>query len=186
MAATRAAPIPKNLDLIAGFDDITIRRKWFSLKVIPLAIFAIVWDGFLVFWYSAAFGNDETPLVMILFPIGHIAAGVGITYYVLASFVNKTDITVSPQSIRVRTYPMKWLGDKTISIAEIKQLYTTEKIRRHKNGVSITYTVSVMTNENREKKLLGGLDTKAQALFIEHEIEKIIGIENSAVVGEVG
>ncbi|NDV61942.1 hypothetical protein G0Q06_05720 [Puniceicoccales bacterium CK1056] len=180
------APIPKNIELLEDHGNLIIRRKWFGPRVIFLTIFCIFWDGFLVAWFWIGSQQGNMPLAHFLFPLIHVAAGIGITYYVIACYVNKTDIVISPDNLSVKIYPIKWPGEGSFPILELKQLYTYEKVTRTKNGTSITYEVRILDRQNKEKTLVKGLDDKAQGLFIEKEIEKIIGVNDERVVGEVG
>src|SRR5437660_1656331 len=105
--APKAPSIPEGLDLLAAPQGVIIRRRWFSWEVIPLLIFAIVWDSILFFIYSHAFSGKNTSWIVILFPLGHVAVGVWITYYVLCSFLNVTDVILSPDAVRVSTHPLR-------------------------------------------------------------------------------
>jgi hypothetical protein len=125
------------------------------------------------------------PMMALLFPLLHVAVGVGLTYFVIASFLNTTDIIISPMQIQVRIQPMKWPGEGIYEIAYIQQLYTYEKVRRTKNGTSITYEVRFIGRHNEEKTLIKGLESKEQGLYIEKEIEKIIGVQDQPVAGAV-
>lgn len=80
---------------------------------------------------------------------------------------------------------MKWFGNKEVGIDDIKQLYTTEKISNNKNGSSARYTVNILTREGKQRKLVSGLQSKEQGIFIEKKIEEVLGIEDEEVAGEV-
>ena len=43
--------LPEKMELIDHGSYIEIRRSWFGLKAVIMALFAFVWDSFLVFWY---------------------------------------------------------------------------------------------------------------------------------------
>lgn len=178
-------PIPANIELLEERGNLVIRKKWFSPAVFLLLFFCIMWDGFLVFWYLGATRMDTVPLMHILFPLGHVAVGAGLTYFTVAGFVNKTDIIISPMQLVVRIQPLKWPGEGTYFISDVKQLYTYEKVRKTKNGHSITYEVRMLDNHDQQKTLVRGLENKNQGIYIEKEIEKIIGIKDTAVAGEV-
>ncbi|HKK17661.1 MAG TPA: hypothetical protein VJ952_03185 [Opitutales bacterium] len=178
-------PIPDNIELLDDRGDLVIRRSWRGPHLWFLLLFCIFWNGFLVFWYSAAFGDSNAPLMMKLFPLGHVAVGIGLTYYVVAGFLNKTDVRINPLKVSVRSYPMKWFGNKEVPIDDIKQLYTTEKISNNKNGTSMSYTVNILTPAGKQLKLLSGLQAKEQGIFIEKKIEEVLGIEDQKVAGEV-
>ncbi|MCH6256196.1 hypothetical protein MLD52_06525 [Puniceicoccaceae bacterium K14] len=178
-------PIPKNLDFIEEHGKLVIRRKWFGPQFIFLTVFCVLWDGFLVFWYSVALSTPDAPLMMKLFPIGHIAVGLGLTYYVIAGYLNKTDISLDPSFLEVKHYPVKWFGNKRIDIGDIKQVYTEEIVTRTKNGTRISYVVKVIQSNDKAQKLVSGLSSKDQGIFIESKIENILGIKNVPVSGEV-
>lgn len=178
-------PIPDNIELLEDRGDLVIQRSWRGPHLWFLLLFCIIWDSFLIFWYKMAFGDPNAPLMVKIFPIGHVAVGLGLTYYVIAGFVNKTDIRINPIKLSVLSYPMKWFGNKEVDVDRIKQLYTTEKVTQGKNGASVTYIVNIVTKENRQLKLLGGLQTKEQALYIEKKIEEVLAIPDEHVAGQV-
>jgi len=181
----RVVPIPDKIEMLEEHSDLVIRRTWFGYHLFFLFFFCIIWNGFLIFWYQMAFSATDTPLFVKLFPIGHVAVGLGLLYYVVAGFLNKTDIIISPETLKVRTYPVKWPGDKVIDVADVRQLYTTEKVTRTKNGQTVRYAVNIVTHANRKVKLVGGLMHKDQALYIEKNIEDVLGICDQSVAGEV-
>jgi hypothetical protein len=178
-------PIPNNIELLEERGNLVIRKKWFRPSVIFLAIFCVFWDGFLVVWFLGASQMENVPLMHILFPLGHVAVGAGLTYFTIAGFINKTDIIISPMQLQVRIQPMKWPGEGTYYISDIQQLYTFKKVRKTKNGTSITYEVRMLDNHEQEKTLIRGLEARSQGLYIEKEIEKIVGIKDEAVAGAV-
>lgn len=63
----------------------TMSFRWFQWTFVFLVFFCIAWDGFLLFWYGAALGigflgDDAEPvLIMMLFPLLHVAVGTGLT-----------------------------------------------------------------------------------------------------------
>jgi len=69
---------------------------------------------------------------------------------------------------------------------ELRQLYTKEIISQSKSGSSASYEIHAISTRGRNIKLLRGLDTSEQALYIEQEIEKYLHIEDRPVKGEYG
>jgi hypothetical protein len=159
-------------------------QRWFSFKYIPIAFFAFAWDAFLIFWYSAALAKGA-PWIMVVFPIAHVAVGVGLTYYVLAGFVNRTILEVTPENISVHFEPLPWIGEKKLRTVDLKQLYCKEKIVRSKNGASTQYQLCAITAENTQVKLLDGLDNPDTAIFFEQQLECWLKITDRAVSGEI-
>jgi hypothetical protein len=164
--------------------SLTIVHRWFSPKYIGLVVFCVFWDGFLVFWYSMAF-TTGAPLVMVLFPLIHLAVGVFLTYATAAGFVNRTRIQVEPDSLTIRHGPMPWPGNRTISSIDIEQLFTKEKVSHGKHGTTITYELHAAVREGGKVKLVSGLDDPDQVLYMEQEIEARLKIQDRPVAGEL-
>jgi hypothetical protein len=66
----------------------------------------------------------------------------------------------------------------------LKQLYAKED-GYSRSGYPISYAVHALTDEQRNIKLLAGLDTSEQALFIEQEIERVLNLRDQPVKGEI-
>ncbi len=177
-------PLPTGFQVEdAGF-GLTISRRWFSCVILFLVFFCIAWNSFLVFWYSMAFGNDF-PWFFKVFPIAHVAVGIGLTYFTLAGLFNRTTIRVDDQYLKVRHGPIPWLGNQTLPSNEIDQLYTQEQTHHGKHGVYRSYKVCALTRDGRKVVLISNLQEVDQALFIEQRIEKQLGIEDRPMPGEV-
>ena len=172
MTASRRT-IPEGLDLITAPQGIVIRKVWRTWKIIPLAIFAIAWDSFLFFWYTKALSAPNAPLMAIIFPIGHVAAGIGITYYVIASLVNKTDVTISPSGVQIQTGPAWWIGNKEVPLDEISQVIVRER-SMNRNGR--TYNVMYADRSRKERKLVAWISQSDQAEFIADTIRETLGL----------
>lgn len=175
-------PLPQGLQVLHDRDSFIIRRRWFSPLAIFLVFFTIFWNGFMVVWMSIALGSGAWH--MAAFGSLHALVGIGMAYFCVASFVNQTDVSVDPNYLSVRHYPLPWPGSKRLRVHSIKQLYTKQRISRSKNGVNVSYQLFVITDDNREQKLLSGLADSTQAKYIEREMEDVIGIRNVPVSGE--
>jgi|TARA_B110000438_G_scaffold295208_1_gene337842 hypothetical protein len=148
-------------------------------------VFRPLLDGMLVVLYTALMNQNEPDMKAVLFPVIHVLVGLLVTYAMVASFVNKTDVTISPTTFTVRSYPLKWLGDRSVAVAEVDQLYTARKVTRSKNGTSVSYQLRVIMKRENEFKLFGGQASKEECLTLEEEIESIIGLQDRMVEGEV-
>jgi hypothetical protein len=160
-----------------------ITRRWLSPKFFFLIFFCLCWDGFLCFWYSMAI--SQRVWIMGLFAIGHAAIGLGLTYYTIAGFLNRTLIRVSPSLLDVSHGPLPWPGAKRLDSTGIAQIYCKEHISRGKNGVTTTYQVHVATHGGAQEKLVDSLDSSDQALYLEQEIERFLSIKDAPVAGEM-
>lgn len=180
--------IPDNIQIARNFQHLRIIRRWFGVKFILLTLFVIVWDAFLINWYASAFRSsfqDPVELMFVLFPLVHVAVGIGLTYYVLAGYCNKTLIDVDFNAIVIRHAPLPFWGNKKVTSKNIVQLYCKrDEVLGARNGYR-AFAVHAITRERRNIKLLSGLDNSEQALFIEQEIEKFLNIEDKRVKGEI-
>lgn len=169
--------VPDRIEIATGTDSVVIRRSWRSWKIIvPGAIFAVVWDSFLFFWYFSALSKGGTPWLMIVFPLGHVAVGIGVTYFVISSIVNRTDIEISGQRVTVRTHPLPWFSDRDLASTEIVDTRIKYSYSSNRSG---TYELRYRTPSNREKKLVGGL-TDDESEFIEYHIRTTLGLKDAS------
>lgn len=131
-----------------------------------------------------ALGN-HAPWIFVVFPIAHLAAGIGLTYSTLCGFVNRTVLEVTPEELSVWFEPLPWLGEKTIPVSHLKQLYCVEKPQRSESGTSHQYKLMAVTQDGRQMELLSNLDAPDIALFFEQQIEDWLKIPDRPVVGEL-
>jgi hypothetical protein len=175
-------PRPNEVTLQKQGDRLEISWRWFSWKFIPLVLFCVAWDGFLCFWYSIAFSTGA-PWIMVVFPIAHLAVGVGLTYYTLAGFLNRSQLVVNRDTFSVNHRPLPWLGNLRVPVTQVEQLYCKEKPGR--NDSSTTYQMSVVLKDGRKKDLLSNLDSPEIGFYIEHQIEDWLNIPDQPVRGEM-
>jgi hypothetical protein len=179
-----SAPRPQSVTVESKYDSLNIVYRWWSFKYLFLVVFCIAWDSFLVFWYSMV--SQGAPWIMILFPIGHVAVGVGLTYYTIAGFMNRTFITINQQWITVTHGPLPWIGNKRIDRIQVGQLYAEElRSQSSRGGTSFQYLLNIILRDNTKLKLLAGLPSPDIALFIEQTIEEYLQIEDKPVTGEI-
>lgn len=176
--------MPSNVSVNDHGTGLTLTYRWYSPRYIFLFLFCIFWDGFLFVWYHQAFSTNA-PLASILFPLIHVAVGIGITYYTIAGFLNKTIVEVSREGLTIYHTPLPWFGNKTVPVTDIAQLYREEIISQSNNRTRVSYRLSAVSKDNKKIKLLGGIETADIALFLEQEIEKWLGIKDVKVVGEM-
>lgn len=177
------APQPEGVDITQEGGSLRIIYRWWSWKFAALLVFCIVWDSFLVFWYSKV--TENAPLIMILFPVGHVLVGLSLTYYTIAGFLNRTIIMVNRQFLIVTHTPMPWFGNRRLETEQVTQLYAEEIIFQSRNSQSASYQVNTILRGNRKQKLLSGLPSQDIALFVEQTIEKYLRIPDEPVAGEI-
>lgn len=188
-AEPAALPIPASLQLEEFGGALRISWRWFSTTAYALLLFCIAWDSFLVFWYTRAVvaGGGGVEWIAVVFPVGHVAVGVGMTYYCAALFLNRTRIQVADGLIAVAHGPLPWRGNRTILADDIAQLYVARSRRQGKwseNQMRDSFDVRAVLANERSIDLVRGLDDLEAARAIERRIEAFLGIEDRRVVGE--
>jgi hypothetical protein len=178
-AAPLPVPLPERITVSTERGELRIERRWFTWTAIFLAFFTVFWLGFLAFWYAMAFASGSRE--MLLFPLLHVAVGLGVGYSTLAMFVNRTRIVVAGGSLTVRHGPLPWFGSRDIPTGALEQLYCDEHVNRGRNGTTITYSVRARGRDGKLVKLVSGLPERDQAFFIEQEVERHLGIADRPV-----
>ncbi len=179
----RKLKTPDRFSIEAHPDLLRIVYRWFQPTVaVSVTIFVILWDGFLIFWYASAIGKGSW--LMALFGSLHALVGIGFTYYVVALYRNRTEITVAGGRVSVRHLPLPWVGNTTLDAHNIEQLYVKQNLRRSRRSASYSYEVRAVTHSGPEETLVRGLDEPRHAFYIEQQIENYLGIENRPVYGE--
>lgn len=183
-ASRRRVDLPSNVDVVDGGKTLEVRIRWRHWKYYPLAFFCLLWDGFMIGWFTMAFTSGA--LVMAAFGSLHAAVGVALTYYVVCGFVNRTVILVGDERISIRHEPLPWPGQMSLELGLIDQLFCEEKVHRSKNGRSYTYELHACLHDGNRMSLISGLNRPEEAFFLEQEMERFLGIEDRRVEGEFG
>ena len=158
-------------------DGVTIRKSWRTLAVIPLALFAVVWDGILVFLYIQLLSKHHAAdLAVVFFPSIHVAVGVVLTYYVLASLVNNTDLVVTLAGVQVHIYPMPWPGNRHVGAQEITDVIVRERTSYNNRRARSSYAVMYAGESRKERKLIS-YPQSDQAEFAANAIRAALNIK---------
>ncbi len=162
----KSAPKRTVLTLVSG-------AFFWNLLIIPFAIFLAYHGSFL--WLA--------------FFAGHLMTGLYLVKQLLATFLNKSKITVDSSGIEISHSPIRTTLNKVRKIArrDIEQLfvvrYTQKFGRKDQRGVQAYALFVIMKNGDRIE-LLRGMDRSSQ-LYLEQEIEKYLGIKDTFVKGEI-
>lgn len=183
-------PLPSSVRVEKDGEVYRLIKRWFSAKYIAMLLFVIPWDAFLCFWYSIFFSAggaiDRPPWIFFVFPLGHLAIGIGLTYTVLTGFFNRTVIELTHDELSVWFEPLPWWGEKTYSTKDIKQIFCKEKITTGKNdSTTVQYDLYVVTANLTQQLLLRDIESPEIALFFEQQLEQWMKIADQPVAGEM-
>jgi len=124
-----------------------------------------------------------------------IIASTGLFYFAAVQGINKHRIRVDESRLEVTHGPLPAPGSRKLKASDIMQLYTTEHKTKaqsqnnphyhdNKNSVRKHYRLSAKTQHNGNVKIISGLHDPLQALWLEQEIERLLGIADESVSGE--
>lgn len=124
------------------------------------------------------------------FPMLFVSAG--LLYYAAVRGLNKHRIRADSARVQVTQGPLPWLGARKLNASDIEQLYATEHESRTETdrGSSRTtqvrkfYRLSATMRGSSRVTILSGLSDPHQALWLEQEIERVLGISDKRVAGE--
>jgi len=178
-------PLPERFRTGKDADGAYVSWRWFRPVTLFLLVFAIGWNGFLVGFFTMA-SKGGAPPVFFLFPLIHVAVGVGIGYAALTGLLNSTTVRVGGGTLRIRHAPLPWTGNRTLRRDEIEQLWCARKVGASKHGSGpVTFEVRARLKGGKSLTLLKGLDAEDQALFLEQRIERGFGIRDRPEAGEL-
>lgn len=165
---------PKPNAMVPGAPSpgVTIRRRWLRGKHwIFLMVLAGLTVGLINLWMSRGATALTVIGTLLLFAWD---------YNVTAMFVNSTSIRANARGVEVRHGPLPSLFGKSRSVPRerLKQLFATT----HGN----LFAVAAHLTDGSTLVLVAPLVSAEQALFVEQQLEKELGLVDFAVAGELG
>jgi len=190
LAPREIVKLPKRFQIDHWGSELVITQRWFNHTVWALLAFCILWDGFLVTWYSAGIGmllrgskGDPMTWGMLVFPVLHVLVGVGLTYGVLCMFFNSTVIRVVSGELTISHGPLPCPDNSRHFTADIKQLFCQEKKWQGEDSVRRTYNLIAIMRDGSQVQLTGS-ENYNDVAFIEQQVESHLKIPDERVPGE--
>jgi hypothetical protein len=169
-------------------EGVTVRIRWVTSVGVLFAVF-LVPCAWLTYANGVAllqgtvrqdiFGACVMEVIFIL-------VTVLLAYAVVAYFVNSTWITAGRAGLKVKDHPLPFLRKADFTRHDLSQLYCKESV--HKGRVS--YFLMAILGDRSERTVwsssvdASGTESAAQALFLEGELERALGIKDRVVDGE--
>jgi hypothetical protein len=177
----------KEIEIYETDRSLSIVLDWFSPIAYFLAVFSTIWCSFLAFWYSMALAGGA-PWIFLVFPLIHVAVGIGLSYYTLCLFKNKTYIEVNKNYLSITHKPIPWWkGNKELTTDLIQQIYVKEKISNNKNGTTVSYELRAKLTDGKDVELFNIENLEShEVIDLEERIERFLGIPDEPVRGEYG
>lgn len=178
-----AVPRPRRMHVEDAGPELRIWWRWFRPGFLFYAVFCVLWDGFLYFWYSKALSSPNPDTAALVFPVVHVLVGVALTYYTLCGFFNRTVVSVAHE-LRVEHKPLPWRGVRGIPIGKIRGLYVRLRGNWDKDRPGILYELRAMLDDDTSVTLMK-LDEPDEAYFLEKTLEQRLGLPDEPVAGEL-
>lgn len=180
--ATTSATIPSKPDKLKLIDEHGqgyMQWHWFHPVAFVLLIFCIAWNSFLFTWYShALFGLGganaaRAPFewLMIIFPIGHVAVGVGLAYLTLCLFFNRTQIVYDGRYLVSRSGPIPVRRTRTFAREEILRLENEARASTTKSHTQYLWQLYVIQTDNTRKPLITQVHEPALIRYVQWQLE---------------
>ncbi len=176
-------PLPERFTVERPAGGLRIRWRWFSPAAIFLAIFAVFWNGFVCAWMGIALAAGAGAFA--LFGTLHALVGLLVAYGAVTMFVNSTQVEANYGTLTVRHGPLPAFGNKDLPRDSLRQLYCVERVRRTRSGSSASYELQAVKADGSSVGVLKGIENAEQALYLEQELERFLGIRDEAVRGEL-
>ena len=193
-------PRPKNISIESGMgndlsgakqdinpyfnygESLHLKIRWFTPMLFVAIFFCIAWDSFLVCWYSVAFTQPNTPWIMIVFPICHVAVGVGLTYSTIASLFNSTHIIADQHVLSIKHGPVPWWANKELNAKDIRKLTIEQSDATYQNNRSRSSFKIVADVNGEEIQLLARIE-HSHARYIAYQLAKQIKVDITSTEG---
>jgi hypothetical protein len=176
---------PKRVRVEHWGPDLVLTRRWYTRSIWVVILFCLIWDGFLVAWYTAIIAAmvrgdmSAAAILPLVFPVFHVAVGVWLTYTAAATLLNRTVIEASKTDFSVRHGPLPWQGNRVLRTEEIQYVFCTENER----GVGVNnnrrdaYGVWLQLTDGSKTPLARGLTELDEVSFIAHALAAQMGLE---------
>jgi hypothetical protein len=150
-----------------GMGDWRFEHTPSRMQAVGTLLFAIVWNGFLAFWYAIAFKQRGGPgAVMLWFPVIHVSVGVWLTYAAIAGLLNHTTFSIDRQMFRLTKGPVPQRGGLAMPLTNIDRFSANEESVQTKNGVTLKAQVLILTHDKRSIVITLALTHMLEARYV--------------------
>jgi len=180
-----AIELPDGMKVQRLLNELEISYNWRRHASGFLILFGLFWNAMLIPFLLVGLTSGQ--YVVLLAISLHLLIGIGLLYYILASLLNTTYVSVTPLELQVehRPLPVPMQTKRVLSSRQIAQVYVKKYANGKTNGQpNWAYAVEVLLQNQAAIRLLGGLKTADFALYLEQEIERFLHIDDRRVKAE--
>lgn len=177
--------LPQGFDVQRGLSTLDIRVHWRKTRMLWFyVLFSLIWNGVTFIFVGVAI--RENSLTIALAISIHFMIGIAFLLYTISLLINSTHIYANTHGLQVKHGPMRvpFHPNRNIPRAQLEQLYVEEYVASRTNGrPNYAFRLrAIVKGQDKRPQLMRGLKKAEQALFLEHEIEKFMDIENRRVI----
>ena len=178
--------MPDGLEVVPGL-QLDIKLIWRKLSRIKMyfllgGIFTLV-AVMCIILLSSEVGLALISLFMSLF----LFVGLYFLFKAISNTVNTTYISASSFNLQVAHKPINFLGwrDRTYPKDEVVQLFVERfEESRTNDRPDYAHNLMVVLKNGKEEKIIGGIKKAEVAFYLEHQIEKRLGLTDRPMPGE--
>ena len=176
-------PLPDAYIVNREEDGLTVSWRWYQHKFIVFAILAMGMNATSVMAFEV-FLRGETDVVEWL-SLGVLSlVSIWLTYFAACLLINQTIVSVRDGVLAIRQKPIPTIGSLRVAADTLEQLFVIQEIKSTQHGACIFFTVCALKSDQSTIRLIRGFGNLDQALWMEQEIEKTLGIRDRLVPGE--
>ncbi len=177
--------MPEGIEVVPGL-QLDIKLIWRKLS--RLSMYYIIGGIFagtaipvtLLLW-------NELPLIVLATMSLFLLVGLSFLFRAISNSINTTYITASSFDLQVEHRPINFLGwrDQVIDRENVTQLFVERyEESRTNDRANYAHNLLVVLKDGSEVKLISGLKEAKVAFYLEHQIEKRLGLDDRPMDGE--
>lgn len=172
---------PKCIKLEQTPNGMLMTYRWFSPYEIIGIVFPLVFIAIVA--QQAGAMLEFVPWFFVLF----FSAPVLLLYLGAAHMVNRTEIALTAEGLRIVNRPLYWPGRKAVSASDLSQLYVDKYYTSSGGGSVVHYRLNGIMRDGKKIVLIKSFQHPDPQIgkFMESMIEKYLMMKDMLVAGEV-
>jgi hypothetical protein len=167
--------------------EIFIPPKGFSLDLLPIIGFAVIWNGFLVMWYSIAILNGSfVGLFLAFFALGHLGVGLWLILQILFALFGQVWLHLDQEQISLmyQLFDLKYYRPQPAprhQIIKLERTQTSYKTGSKGQRVEVKPQINIWAGTKKFRIGGGGLLSETELDWLAHELSNWLGLTISQV-----
>lgn len=190
--APEQVPRPEKIEVDIAGNTLSLVYRFGTLLTLTPAILLAAVGVIAIFVLSSTSALEGRGVSWLQWPLAPMLAGeVLIILLAIRLACRRRMITVDPKLLTIEEVPSQISQRISHSLRSTEQFYCTARPRRLRppwrtgTALAFTYEVWAITGEGKHLPLIRNLPTSDEAFFIEQEIERHLGLEDTVVKGEI-